>query len=65
MARQKKSRFDGYSGGRAYYVAHPKHRERVKVYAPDADAATVAAAKAWGEKWPAYEFYAFCEVTPA
>ena len=53
--------FEGYEGAKMFVVSHPKHRD-VIVHAPDADAAIVAAAKYWRERWQAWEFYSPCVV---
>ncbi len=55
-------RYSGYSGKKCFEVAHPRHKGRLTIASPDANSAIVAAAQRWGEKWSAYDFYAFCRV---
>ena len=50
------ARYNGYSG------KNPRHAGRLTIAAPDMNSAIVAAAQRWGEKWSAYDFYAFCRV---
>jgi hypothetical protein len=56
------ARYNGYSGKKRFEVAHPRHAGRLTIAAPDMNSAVVAAAQRWGEKWSAYDFYAFCHV---
>lgn len=58
-------RYMKYRGGRCWSVRHPAHRKSVCVAAPTEEAAIVAAAAYWRERWTAIEFYMFCEVSPA
>lgn len=52
--------YESYAGCKRFEVEHPAHRSRLIVAAPDENAAIVAAAARWGEKWTAYDFYANC-----
>lgn len=56
------ARYNGYSGKRRFEVEHPRHAGHLTIASPDANSAIVAAAQRWGEKWSAYDFYAFCHV---
>lgn len=60
-----KDRYADYQGKKAWSVRHPAHRRPVRVFAPTAEAAIVAAAACWGERWTARDFYSGCEVSPA
>lgn len=57
--------YPGYCGKRSWSVRHPAHRSSVRVIAPTEEAAIVAAAEYWGERWTAVDFYDSCEVSPA
>lgn len=54
--------YENYTGRKRFEVEHPAHRRRIVVAAPNADSAIVAAAARWGERWQAYNFYAYCRV---
>ena len=56
------ARYNGYSGKRRFEVEHPRHVSPLTIASPDMNSAVVAAAQRWGEKWSAYDFYAFCRV---
>lgn len=56
------ARYNGYSGKRRFEVEHPRHAGHLTIAAPDMNSAVVAAAQRCGEKWSAYDFYAFCRV---
>ena len=56
------AKYNGYSGKRRFEVEHPRHKEHLTIASPDMNSAIVAAAQRWGEKWSAYDFYAFCRV---
>ena len=56
------AKYNGYSGKRRFEVEHPRHKGHLTIASPDMNSAIVAAAKRWGEKWSAYDFYAFCRV---
>ena len=58
-------RFEKYNGAKRFFVNHPAHQQTLTVAAPDADAATVAAADYWGERWQSYQFYPYCTVAKA
>lgn len=60
-----KNRYSDYQGKKHWSVRHPAHRQPVRVIAPSAEAAIVAAAACWGERWTAVEFYTGCVVSPA
>lgn len=59
------ARYNGYSGKKRFEVEHPRHTGRLTIASPDMNSAIVAAAQRWGEKWSAYDFYAFCRVVEA
>ena len=56
------AKYNGYSGKRRFEVEHPIHKGHLTIASPDMNSAIVAAAQRWGEKWSAYDFYAFCRV---
>ena len=56
------TKFEKYEGAKRFDVTHPAHYGSVTVAAPDKEAAIVAAANFWGERWQDYNFYAWCEV---
>ena len=56
------AKYNGYSGKKRYEVEHPRHKGHLTIASPDMNSAIVAAAQRWGEKWSAYDFYAFCRV---
>lgn len=60
-----KSTYPGYCGKKMWSVRHTAHRRPVRVAAPTEEAAIVAAAAYWRERWTAVDFYASCEVSPA
>lgn len=59
-----KERYADYQGKKTWSVRHPAHRRPVRVIAPSAEAAIVAAAACWGERWTAIEFYSSVAVSP-
>lgn len=59
------STFPGYAGTKKWLVSHPRQAAAVRVTAPTAQAAIVAAASVWGVRWQSVEFYAYASVTPA
>lgn len=54
--------FEGYTGRLAWTVSHPRHKKPLTVLAPKEEAALVAAAEYWGERWQSYSFYPYCEI---
>lgn len=58
------ARFGDYKGAVRYDVYHPRHKETLRVAAPDEYAAMKAAGDYWGENWLKTEFYSLCKVTP-
>lgn len=56
------AKYNGYSGKKRFEVEHPRHKGHLTIASPDMNSAIVAAAQRWGEKWSAYDFYAFCRV---
>ncbi len=56
--------FEDYKGVKRYTVSHPAHKRDLRVAAPDENAAMVAAAERWGERWQSIEFYAYCLIVP-
>nr|DAW28805.1 MAG TPA: hypothetical protein [Caudoviricetes sp.] len=57
--------YPGYSGKKRWLVYHPRHKRPIAVLAPTAQAAMVAAAGGWGERWQSVEFYSNVNVTSA
>lgn len=55
--------FAGYTGKKRFGVSHPDRAKRLVVAAPDVDAAMVAAAGYWKERWQEYRFYSYVVVT--
>lgn len=60
-------KFEQYSGVKRFNVAPPPQffKRTIVAAAPDEDSAIVAAASFLGIRWQRYDFYAYCEVTPA
>lgn len=58
----KTGRYEDYRGKKKWVVEHPDHG-KATVFAPDEDAAIVAAAKAFGVQWTQLEFYTGCSVS--
>lgn len=61
---KKTHRFPEYSGTKTFNVTHPKHDGVLTVAAPDRASAIVQAARIWGERWQAMDFYDACTVMP-
>ena len=61
----KKTKYPDYQGRKQWKVTHPQQKKGVTVTAPDRHSAMVAAAKVWGVRWQAVEFYSAVVVTPA
>lgn len=57
-------RYADYQGKKQWSVRHPAHRSSVRVFAPTEEAAIVAAAEYWGERWQSIEFYSSVAVSP-
>lgn len=58
----KTGRYEDYRGKKKWVVEHCDHG-KATVFAPDEDAAIVAAAKAFGVQWTQLEFYIGCSVS--
>lgn len=58
----KTGRYEDYRGKKKWVVEHCDHG-KATVFAPDEDAAIVAAAKAFGVQWTHLEFYIGCSVS--
>ena len=58
----KTGRYEDYRGKKKWVVEHPDHG-KATVFAPDEDAAIIAAAKVFGTPWTRLEFYTGCSVS--
>ena len=58
----KTGRYDDYRGKKKWVVEHRDHG-KATVFAPDEDAAIVAAAKVFGVQWTQMVFYTMCSVS--
>lgn len=58
-------KFEDYSGATRWSVTHPRHKEALRVAAPDYASAIYAAADRWGERPQGYSFYAYCDAYKA
>lgn len=58
----KTGRYEDYRGKKKWVVEHPDHG-KATVFAPDEDAAIVAAANVFGVQWTQMVFYTLCSVS--
>lgn len=58
----KTGRYEDYRGKKKWVVEHCDHG-KATVFAPDEDAAIVAASSAFGVQWTQLEFYSGCKVS--
>lgn len=56
-------RFKGYTGDKVFSVTHPEHGE-LRVFAPHAVSAIIAASHQWGQYWQDPVFYKACRIDP-
>ena len=57
--------FGSYAGKKRFEVRVPGRPVPLRIAAPCESSAIVAAAAVVGRRWTEYEFYAYCEVSPA